>query len=135
MQHTTATRTASLTWGSALPSYGEPETGSFFAQSKKSTTVNTSSTEAEVSAAFNATKHIMFFRDLLAELGYPQLQPTTLWMDNMSLITLATAFSGSTKNVKHFMMLASPLRDREGSCGNHQAGTHSYAQEPFGHIA
>ena len=46
----------------------------------------------------------MFFRDLLAELGYPQLQPTTLWVDNMSLITLATAFSGSTKNVKHFMM-------------------------------
>ena len=43
--------------------------------------------------------------DLLAELGYPQLQPTTLWVDNiMSLITLATAFSGSTKNVKHFMM-------------------------------
>ena len=46
----------------------------------------------------------MFFRDLLAELGYPQLRPTTLWVDNMSLITLATAFSGSTKNVKHFMM-------------------------------
>ena len=46
----------------------------------------------------------MFFRDLLAELGYPQLKPITLWVDNMSLITLSTAFSGSTKNVKHFMI-------------------------------
>ena len=52
----------------------------------------------------------MFFRDLLAELGYPQLQPTTLWADNMSFITLAMAFPGNTKNVKrstmrvHFMI-------------------------------
>ena len=45
----------------------------------------------------------MFFRDLLAELGYPQLKPTTLWVDNMSLITLATAFPGNTKTIKHFM--------------------------------
>ncbi len=27
-----------------------------------------------------------------------------IWVDNISLITLATKFSGSTKNVKHFMM-------------------------------
>ena len=67
-------------------------------------TVSTSSTEAEANAAFDAAKYIMFFRDLLEELGYPQLEPTTLWVDNMSLITLATAFSGSTKNVKHYMM-------------------------------
>ena len=47
----------------------------------------------------------MFFRDIrLKELRYPQLETTTLWVDNMSLITLATAFSGSTKNVKHYMM-------------------------------
>ena len=84
--------------------YGEPSTGAFFSSSKKQTTVSTSSTEAETNAAFDAAKYIMFFRDLLKELGYPQLKPTTLWVDNMSLITLATAFSGSTKNVKHYMM-------------------------------
>jgi hypothetical protein len=84
--------------------YGEPNTGAFFSSSKKQTTVSTSSTEAEANAAFDAAKYIMFFRDLLKELGYPQLEPTTLWVDNMSLITLATAFSGSTKNVKHYMM-------------------------------
>lgn len=33
----------------------------------------------------------LFFRELLAEFGYLQLRATTLWMDNMSLITLDTA--------------------------------------------
>ena len=84
--------------------YGPLPTGAFFSQSKKQTTVATSSCHAEVNAAFSATQHIKYFRELLAELGYPQVTPTELWVDNLSLITLATKFSGSTKNVKHFMM-------------------------------
>ena len=85
-------------------SYGTAPTGAFFSQSRKQTTVATSSTEAEVNAAFEASKYVTYFRDLLSELGYPQVRPTKIWVDNMSLITLATKFSGSTKNVKHFMM-------------------------------
>jgi len=84
--------------------YGDLPTASFFSQSKKQTTVATSSCHAEMNAAFDATKHIVYFRQLLDELGYPQVSPTPLWVDNLSLITLSTKFSGSTKNVKHFMM-------------------------------
>ena len=48
-----------------------PQPGAFFSQSKKQTTVATSSTEAEVNAAFDASKYVTYFRDLLSELGYP----------------------------------------------------------------
>ena len=36
--------------------------------------------------------------------GYPQMIPTTLYVDNLSMITLASKFSGNTKRVKHFLV-------------------------------
>ena len=51
-----------------------------------------------------ATKEIVYFRAILTELGFVQLQPTILYVDNASLITLATKFSGNVKAVKHYMM-------------------------------
>jgi hypothetical protein len=49
---------------------------------------------------------ISFFRlrAILEELGFPQLMPTTLYVDNLSMITLASKFSGNTKRVKHFLV-------------------------------
>jgi hypothetical protein len=61
-------------------SYGTAPTGAFFSQSRKQTTVATSSTEAEVNAAFEASKYVTYFRDLLSELGYPQVRPTKIWV-------------------------------------------------------
>ena len=75
-------------------------------------TVATSSTEAELNAAFEATKEIIYFRDLLDSLGYPQLEPTTLFVDNSSLITLATRYSGNSKRVKHYLMRVSYLIEK-----------------------
>ena len=51
-----------------------------------------------------ATKDIVFLRAILAELGFPQLLPTTLYVDNLSMITLASKFSGNAKRVKHFLV-------------------------------
>jgi hypothetical protein len=87
-----------FSYGSTAP------TGMFHSQSKKQSTVATSSTHAEVNAAFDATKEIVYFRAILTELGFVQLQPTILYVDNASLITLATKFSGNVKAVKHYMM-------------------------------
>ena len=84
--------------------YGDVDTGVFYARSAKQTIVTTSSTEAETYSAVEATKEVIYFRDLLTELGFTQLQPTPLYVDNKSLISLATKFSGSHKKVKHFMM-------------------------------
>ena len=63
-----------------------------------------SSTEAELYAAVEATKDIVFLRAILEELGFPQLIPTTLYVDNLSMITLASKFSGNAKWVKHFLV-------------------------------
>jgi hypothetical protein len=85
-------------------SYGMPDNGKFSCTSKKQTLVCLSSTEAEVYAVVEATKDIIFCRAILAELGYTQLHPTTLYVDNTSLITLASKYSGNAKRVKHFLV-------------------------------
>ena len=87
--------------------YATPDTvhntGKFSTTSKKQSVVCLSSTEAELYAAVEATKDIVFLRAILEELGYPQLIPTTLYVDNLSMITLASKFSGNAKRVKHFL--------------------------------
>jgi hypothetical protein len=50
-----------------------------------------------------ATKDIIYFRAILSELGFPQIKPTPLYVDNKSLITLALQFSGNHKRCKHFL--------------------------------
>ena len=77
--------------------------GMFFARSFKQSGVTLSSTESENWAAVEAVKEIIWFRGLLAELGFPQTQPTTIYADNASMITLAEHFSGNHSKVKHFM--------------------------------
>ena len=47
-------------------------------RSNKQTMVTLSSTEAETYAAVEATKDIVYFRGLLAELGFPQMEPTPI---------------------------------------------------------
>ena len=88
--------------------YGTPHslltTGKFSSTSKKQSIVCLSSTEAELYAAVEATKDIIYLRNILAELGYPQIQPTTLYVDNLSMITLASKYSGNAKRVKHFLV-------------------------------
>ena len=64
-------------------------TGVFHAWSQKQKMVTLSSTEAEVYAATECTKDIIFFRDLLKEIGYEQLVPTTLHVYNKSAIVLS----------------------------------------------
>jgi hypothetical protein len=83
-------------------SLGE-ESGSFHSRSNKQSMVTLSSTEAELHAACEATKDITYFRAILEELGFPQITPTPLYVDNKSLITLAQQFSGNHKRCKHFL--------------------------------
>ena len=51
----------------------------------------TSSTEAEFLAAVLAAKHAKFLRSILKELGFPQLDPTPIYEDNMSAIKMINA--------------------------------------------
>jgi Reverse transcriptase (RNA-dependent DNA polymerase) len=75
----------------------------FCHRSKKQTTVARSSTEAEYAAVDSAVLDIEFFRQLLAELGYAQDSPTTLYQDNMSTITVLQS-ENYTARTKHYAM-------------------------------
>lgn len=88
------------------------DSGLFFSRSTKQSNVTLSSTEAELYAAVEAAKDTIWFRELLSEIGFPQTAPTTIWVDNASLITLASEFSGNHKRVKHFLVRLNFLIDQ-----------------------
>jgi hypothetical protein len=78
--------------------------GMFFARTVKQTNVTLSSTECENCAAVEATKEVLWFRQILSELGFQQEEPTVVHEDSASMIALAEAFSGNHKRVKHYMV-------------------------------
>jgi hypothetical protein len=86
----------------------------FYYSSKKSLRVVLESTQAETDAAVEGTKEIIYFRQLLLELGFPQEEPTIIYADNTSIITLATDFSGNHKrvNITRINFLIEQVRDR-----------------------
>ena len=57
--------------------------------SKRQKCIALSSTEAELIAASAAGAEIVYHRGLLAEMGLPQEQPTTLYVDNAGAVELA----------------------------------------------
>ena len=67
-------------------------------RSKKQTITADSSTVAEFIAANSATKEIMWARSMLAELGYPQVNPTILCEDSMSTIAMINNDCNSQKS-------------------------------------
>ena len=85
--------------------------GLFYARSTKQTNVALSSTEAELNAAVECVKDVVWFRELRAEIGMSELEPTAIYVDNASLITLATSYSGNHKRVKHFLVRLNYLID------------------------
>ena len=82
---------------------GETNNGMFFSRTVKQKNVTLSSTEAENAAAVEATKEVMWFRQLLGELGFHQVKPTLMFSDSASMIALAEDYSGNHKRVKHFL--------------------------------
>eukprot|EP00965_Chrysotila_dentata_P081831 2701061-Pleurochrysis_carterae.AAC.1 len=54
----------------------------------RSKRLSLSSCEAEIVAAFEAAKEAVYLRSLLAELGSPATEPTSLSLDNKSAIDL-----------------------------------------------
>jgi len=56
--------------------------------SKKQSTIATSSTEAEYTAATLATKEALWLRNLLKSLNVVQTSPTTMYEDNQGCIAL-----------------------------------------------
>lgn len=58
-------------------------------RARKQPTVATSSTEAEYRAAYEAAQETIWLRQLLSDLGYPQLTATILHCDNQGALALS----------------------------------------------
>jgi hypothetical protein len=87
-----------------------PMSGSCVTVSKKSKIIALSSTEAEYIGLFEASKLIMWLRQLLNELGYPPTTSTILYEDNKSAIHIVQ--NGNDKGrTKHMDVRYHLLRD------------------------
>ena len=82
--------------------YGS-NSGFLFSRSAKQKLVTLSATESETYSATETAKDVVYFRNVLEELGFPTIKPTSIKVDNQSLIALATPFSGNHKRVRHFL--------------------------------
>ena len=87
------------------------KSGSVFSLSKKQTVTADSSTVAELIAAHLAAHEIMWARNFLLELGYPQTDPTTLFEDNLSTISLIIN-KGNGQRSKHIDLRYNFVREQ-----------------------
>jgi hypothetical protein len=84
--------------------------GSCITISKKGSLLALSSTEAEYIGLFEASKIIMWLRQLLSELGFPPKSPTILYEDNKSAIHIVN--NGNDKGrTKHMDIRYHLVRD------------------------
>lgn len=68
---------------------------------KKQPLISLLSTESEYVASGHTTRHLIWLQSLLSELGVPQPTPSTLFMDNQSVMALAcnNQFHARTKHI------------------------------------
>jgi len=85
--------------------------GSIITQSKKQKVVADSSTIAEFIATHIVVKEIMWARRLLASLGYPQVDPTILYEDNLSTISMINNKCNG-KRTKHIEVRYNLVREQ-----------------------
>ena len=105
-------------WGndSTVQARSQSGDGFYFAgafidwNSKIQPVIAQSSTEAEHVSAFNCSRTVVYFRQFLEELGYPQARPTTLWEDNQACIAQSKNAVNSSK-VRHMLLKYHYIRD------------------------
>jgi hypothetical protein len=78
-------------------------TGHFSSRNSTIPDVSLSSTDAEIHALTEAMKDVLMLRGILSDLHQPQLQPTIIFNDNQSAMTMVTAYSGNTKRVRYML--------------------------------
>ena len=86
------------------------DNGMFYSKSQKQSIIALSSTEAEHMAAYEATKEIVWLRELLKELGFEQKEPTVIFEDNMSTMEIVMNFNTQHKRTKHYPVRCAYLK-------------------------
>lgn len=80
-------------------------------RARKQATVATSTTEAEYRAAYEATQELVWMRQLLSDVGRPQVKPSTLYCDNQGALALSKNPLYQTRS-KHFDMVYHWIREK-----------------------
>ena len=96
-------------------------------KSKKSNTVATSSTTAELEALYHASSEVIWIRRLLADLGFRQDQPTVIYQDNDAGIKVVNGDKNFNRT-KHEMVKIAFLREQV------QAGEIALKRKPTGEM-
>jgi len=78
--------------------------------SKQQAVVTLSSCEAEYLATTHCTCNILWFRNLFAKLGFPQVQPTSLFCDNQGTVA-CTHDPHAHSKMKHISIWEHFIRD------------------------
>ena len=83
--------------------------GTIYYKTKFQDTIALSSTEAEFTAACDAGKAILYIRSILDEIGIPQDEATTLFIDNNGALLMGNAQQPTRRtrhmDIKHFSLL------------------------------
>ena len=66
-------------------------------------TVDLSSCEGETSTVVEAAKKVIYFRSILEEMHLGQVEPTPVYNDNQSMLTVATKPSGHHRRIKYML--------------------------------
>jgi hypothetical protein len=90
--------------------YLSEDSGCVLWRSMKDKSVSLSSTQSEIHALVECLKTIMWYRELLKELGFPQKGPTTVYQDNVNVINLSE-LGGSDKATKYLINKINFIRE------------------------
>jgi hypothetical protein len=75
------------------------DAGTFYTKSQKDKSVSLSSFHSEINALVDAIKIVLYYRDLLLELGYNQKEPTHIFSDNMSVIQVSESLNKDNRSI------------------------------------
>jgi histone deacetylase 1/2 len=75
------------------------DAGAFFTKSQKDKNVSISSFHSEINALVEAIKMVAYYRDILAELSQAQIEPSTIFLDNQSVIMVSTNITKDSRSM------------------------------------
>jgi len=79
------------------------KTAMFYFKSKKATNVDLATAQGECGSVVEAVKDVILLRGVCVDLHQEQIEPTPVYNDNKSAITLSTQYSGAHKRVRYML--------------------------------
>jgi hypothetical protein len=80
--------------------------------SKQHTTIDTSTTAAELTEEYLCSNHVMGFRNMMSEMGFEVSNPTVIYQDNRPAIDIANNNRQMSESTKHMDVRVFKVRER-----------------------